>query len=111
MKDDEIKKEDEKIKDEDEKKDDIDDDDEPRKKDNRSGSSDSDSEDEKPSAQKEKPRSLHKTMSIFLRNLAPTITKSEVKGMCKRYEGFLRASIADPAPDRRWFRRGWVTFS
>ena len=49
-------------------------------------------------------------MSIFLRNLAPTITKSEVEGMCKRYDGFLRASIADPAPDRRWFRRGWVTF-
>ena len=27
-----------------------------------------------------------------------------------RYDGFLRAAIADPAPDRRWFRRGWVTF-
>jgi len=30
--------------------------------------------------------------------------------MCRRYEGFLRSAIADPAPDRRWFRRGWVTF-
>ena len=30
--------------------------------------------------------------------------------MCRRFDGFLRAAIADPAPDRRWFRRGWVTF-
>lgn len=30
--------------------------------------------------------------------------------MCKRYPGFLRAAIADPTPERRFFRRGWVTF-
>jgi len=74
---------------------------------------------EKPSVEEEdkeekeetpKPRALHKTSSIFLRNLAPTITKLEVEAMCKRFDGFLRSAIADPAPDRRWFRRGWVTF-
>ncbi|XP_049863803.1 serrate RNA effector molecule homolog isoform X12 [Schistocerca gregaria] len=57
-----------------------------------------------------KPRPLHRTASIFLRNLAPTITKQEVEAMCKRYPGFLRVAIADPQPERRWFRRGWVTF-
>ncbi|XP_076354996.1 arsenic resistance protein 2 isoform X4 [Tachypleus tridentatus] len=57
-----------------------------------------------------KPRPLHKTCSIFLRNLAPTITKQEVEAMCRRYPGFLRVAIADPQPDRRFFRRGWVTF-
>ncbi|KAL1464254.1 hypothetical protein WDU94_003919, partial [Cyamophila willieti] len=56
------------------------------------------------------PRALHRTSSIFLRNLAPTITKAEVENLCKRYNGFLRVAIADPQPDRRWFRRGWVTF-
>jgi len=56
------------------------------------------------------PRELHRTASIFLRNLAPTITKLEVEAMCKRYPGFLRAALADPQPERRWFRRGWVTF-
>lgn len=56
------------------------------------------------------PRALHRTSSIFLRNLAPTITKTEVENLCKRYNGFLRVAIADPQPDRRWFRRGWVTF-
>ncbi|XP_026293345.1 serrate RNA effector molecule homolog isoform X2 [Frankliniella occidentalis] len=60
--------------------------------------------------EKLKPRPLHRTASIFLRNLAPTITKQEVEAMCKRYPGFLRVAIADPQPDRRWFRRGWVTF-
>jgi hypothetical protein len=57
-----------------------------------------------------KPKPLHKTSSIFLRNLAPTITMQEIEAMCKRYPGFLRAAIADPDPARRWFRRGWVTF-
>lgn len=56
------------------------------------------------------PKALHKTSSIFLRNLAPTITKSEVESMCKKYNGFLRVAIADPLVERRWFRRGWVTF-
>lgn len=60
--------------------------------------------------QTNKPRPLHKTCSIFLRNLAPTITKVEVEAMCKRYPGFLRVAIADPQPERRFFRRGWVTF-
>ncbi|KAK9727699.1 SERRATE/Ars2, N-terminal domain [Popillia japonica] len=58
----------------------------------------------------EKPRALHKTTSIFLRNLAPTITRQEVEAMCGRYDGFLRVALADPQPDRRWLRRGWVTF-
>lgn len=53
---------------------------------------------------------LHKTSSIFLRNLAPTITKAEVEAMCKRFDGYLRVAIADPLAERRWFRRGWVTF-
>ncbi|XP_047505088.1 serrate RNA effector molecule homolog isoform X2 [Pieris napi] len=60
--------------------------------------------------EKKEVRALHKTTSIFLRNLAPTITKAEVEAMCKRYGGFLRVALADPLPERRWFRRGWVTF-
>ncbi|XP_050422742.1 serrate RNA effector molecule homolog isoform X2 [Adelges cooleyi] len=57
-----------------------------------------------------KPKALHRTTSVFLRNLAPTITKNELEAICKRYQGFMRLSIADPLPERRWFRRGWVTF-
>ncbi|CAL1546055.1 unnamed protein product [Lymnaea stagnalis] len=58
-----------------------------------------------------KPRPLHRTNSIFLRNLAPTITKQEVEAMCRRYPGFKRVALQDPQPERRFFRRGWVTFS
>ena len=36
-------------------------------------------EEEEP--KEEKPRPLHRTNSIFLRNLAPTITKQEVEGV------------------------------
>ncbi|XP_023333539.1 serrate RNA effector molecule homolog isoform X3 [Eurytemora carolleeae] len=93
--------------------DDGEDDEKVKKADDDSDSDDDDDEKEREKGKKRepsKPRSLHKTMSIFLRNLAPTITKLEVETMCKRYDGFLRAAIADPAPDRRWFRRGWVTF-
>ncbi|KAG8195771.1 hypothetical protein JTE90_004777 [Oedothorax gibbosus] len=60
--------------------------------------------------QEPKPRALHKTHSIFLRYLAPSITKQEVEAMCKRFPGFLRVAIADPQPDRRFVRRAWVTF-
>lgn len=57
------------------------------------------------------PRALHRTSSIFLRNLSPSITKAEIEAVCKKFEGFLRVAIADPSVDRRWYRRGWVTFS
>ena len=30
--------------------------------------------------------------------------------MCKRYPGFMRVALQDPQPERRFFRRGWVTF-
>ncbi|XP_012939682.1 serrate RNA effector molecule homolog isoform X3 [Aplysia californica] len=61
--------------------------------------------------EEEKPRPLHRTNSIFLRNLAPTITKQEVEAMCRRYPGFIRVALQDPQPERRFLRRGWVTFS
>lgn len=69
-----------------------------------------DGEEKKGEDCKGRPRPLHRTCSIFLRNLAPTITKLEVEAMCKRYPGFLRVAIADPQAERRFFRRGWVTF-
>ncbi|GAB1598058.1 serrate RNA effector molecule homolog isoform X3 [Argonauta hians] len=56
------------------------------------------------------PRALHRTCSIFLRNLAPLITKQEVESTCRRYPGFMRVALQDPQPERRFFRRGWVTF-
>ena len=56
------------------------------------------------------PRALHRTSSIFLRNLAPSITKAEIEAICQKFDGYLRVAIADPLVERRWYRRGWVTF-
>lgn len=57
-----------------------------------------------------KPRPLHRTNSIFLRNLLPSITRQEIESLCKKYPGFLRLALQDPAPDRRFLRRGWATY-
>lgn len=56
------------------------------------------------------PRPLHRTASIFLRNLPPNITRSEVLDVCRRFNGFLRLAIAEPNVERRFYRRGWATF-
>ncbi|VDK45567.1 unnamed protein product [Anisakis simplex] len=53
---------------------------------------------------------LHKTSSIFLRNIAPTITIQEIEAVCKRFPGFLRVGLAEPLPERKFYRRGWITF-
>lgn len=64
-------------------------------------------------SEKKKPtdnKDLHKTCSIFMRNLAPSVTKQDLENLCKDYEGFKRVAISDPAPERGFFRRGWITF-
>jgi len=58
----------------------------------------------------EGPPQLHRTASVFLRNLSPAVPKAEVEALCQKYPGFLRAALADPQPERRYYRRGWVTF-
>ncbi|KAJ7313296.1 hypothetical protein JRQ81_004584 [Phrynocephalus forsythii] len=57
-----------------------------------------------------KPRPLHKTCSLFIRNIAPNISQAEIVALCKRYPGFMRVALSDPQPERRFFRRGWITF-
>ncbi|KAM4676996.1 serrate RNA effector molecule homolog [Discoglossus pictus] len=65
---------------------------------------------EKPKEDIVKPRPLHKTCSLFMRSIAPNISKAEITSLCKRYPGFMRVALADPQPERRFIRRGWVTF-
>uniref|UniRef100_A0A5F8G9W8 Serrate RNA effector molecule homolog n=1 Tax=Monodelphis domestica TaxID=13616 RepID=A0A5F8G9W8_MONDO len=57
-----------------------------------------------------KPRPLHKTCSLFMRNIAPNIPRAEIISLCKKYPGFMRVALSEPQPERRFFRRGWVTF-
>jgi len=74
-----------------------------KKKSNRKGS-------ESKKTDSEKNKNLHKTTSIFMRNLAPSVTKQDLENLCKDYEGFKRVAISDPASERGFFRRGWITF-
>jgi hypothetical protein len=57
-----------------------------------------------------KNRQLHRTASIFMRNLAPSVTKQDLEFLCKTYDGFKRIALSDPAPERGFYRRGWITF-
>lgn len=45
-----------------------------------------------------------------MRNLAPSVTKQDLENLCKSYDGYKRVAISDPAPERGFFRRGWVSF-
>lgn len=65
---------------------------------------------DKPKEDVVKPRPLHKTCSLFMRNVAPNISKAEITALCKRYPGFLRVALSDPQPERRFLRKGYVTF-
>ncbi|XP_048884629.1 serrate RNA effector molecule homolog isoform X1 [Brienomyrus brachyistius] len=56
------------------------------------------------------PRPLHRTCSLFMRSITPTISKAEIISLCRRYPGFMRVALSDPQPERRFFRRCWVTF-
>ncbi|XP_072029016.1 LOW QUALITY PROTEIN: serrate RNA effector molecule homolog [Amphiura filiformis] len=57
-----------------------------------------------------KARALHKTYSLFVRNVAPVITKAEIMALCKRYPGFMRVALAEPQAERNFQRHGWITF-
>ncbi|XP_058239167.1 serrate RNA effector molecule homolog isoform X2 [Hemibagrus wyckioides] len=57
-----------------------------------------------------KPRPLHMTCSLFMRSIAPSISKAEIVALCRRYPGFMRVCLSEPQPERRFFRRCWVTF-
>nr|XP_015195966.1 PREDICTED: serrate RNA effector molecule homolog [Lepisosteus oculatus] len=47
------------------------------------------------------PRPLHKTCSLFMRSIAPTISKAEIVALCRRYPGFMRVALSEPQPERR----------
>ncbi|KAM6969820.1 serrate RNA effector molecule homolog isoform 2-T2 [Aplochiton taeniatus] len=67
-------------------------------------------EKDKPEDKSPRPRPLHRTCSLFMRNIAPTISKAEIVALCRRYPGFMRVCLSEPHPERRFYRRCWVTF-
>ncbi|CAD6194737.1 unnamed protein product [Caenorhabditis auriculariae] len=54
--------------------------------------------------------SIHKTSSVFLRNIPPSVTFEELETLCKKSPGFLRLALSDAISERKFYRRGWATF-
>lgn len=51
-----------------------------------------------------------KVQSIFFKHLPVNVTRQDLEQIGGKYDGFKRASISEPAPERRFQRRGWITF-
>ena len=54
-----------------------------------------------PANSEKKPRALHRTHSIFMRNLPPSVTKQEIVNLCKRFPGFIRVAFSNPLLEDR----------
>ena len=54
---------------------------------------------------------LHKTTSIYLRSIHPTIKREEIEAVCKKFPGYLRLALSEPLPENRWLRKGWISFA
>jgi len=63
--------------------------------------------------EKKLPQPLHKPQSLFVRSLTPLITREDLLHVVKSLNlpGFLRLAMAEPLPDRKYYRRAWVTFA
>uniref|UniRef100_A0AAQ6A5Y0 Arsenite-resistance protein 2 n=1 Tax=Amphiprion ocellaris TaxID=80972 RepID=A0AAQ6A5Y0_AMPOC len=59
--------------------------------------------DRKPSVEKDK----NEKFVSCLNSISTSVFFSQ---LCRRYPGFLRVCLSDPHPERRFFRRCWVTF-
>ncbi|KAK0403311.1 hypothetical protein QR680_016853 [Steinernema hermaphroditum] len=64
-------------------------------------------QEEKASARR---KNMHKTCSIFLRQIPPSVTFAELEDLCKSHPGYLRIGLSEPIPDRKFIRRGWVSY-
>lgn len=55
-------------------------------------------------------RCLHKTASIHLRKVPAAVKREELEELGRKFPGFLRLALSEPAPDKRWQRRAWLSF-
>ena len=52
----------------------------------------------------------HKSSSIFIKNLHPSITRDDLHGIVSKYPGFLRLAISEADAKIGFSRRCWVSF-
>jgi len=56
------------------------------------------------------PKQLHRTNSIFLSSLHPSITRAQLTSLASRYPGFLRLALSEPDSNNKFVRKCWLTF-
>jgi len=54
---------------------------------------------------------LHRTTSIHLRSVHPAVLREELEAVVGKIPGYMRLYLADPAPDKKWMRRAWCSFT
>ena len=55
-------------------------------------------------------KQLHKTTSVFLNNLHPSIKRSELETAANKFPGFLRLALSEPDSNNRFVRKCWISF-
>lgn len=70
----------------------------------------SESEANEEGREKRKKTLLHKTSSVFMRNVPATVKIADLEAICSRSPGFLRVAVSEPHADRSFARRAWATF-
>jgi len=55
-------------------------------------------------------RCLHKTASIHLRKVPSGVTRQELEDLARKFPGYIRLALSEPAPEKRWQRRAWLSF-
>jgi len=55
-------------------------------------------------------KQLHKTTSIFLSNLHPSITKLEIETLANKFPGYIRLALSEPDHNNKFSRKCWLTF-
>jgi len=52
----------------------------------------------------------HRTTSVFIASVHPSVTRAELEGLGGKFPGFLRLAISDPDPSRQFYRKCWMSF-
>lgn len=66
---------------------------------------------EKIYAEKQEVKIPQRTQSIFFKHLPVYVTRQDLERIGSKLEGYKRASISEPAPERGFQRRGWITYN
>jgi len=52
----------------------------------------------------------HKTTSVFLPTLHPSVTRAEIEAVAAKFPGFLRLALSEPDPNKQFTRKCWISF-